>query len=180
MHQFYKEQPDLNLRNPIVRNELKNVLEFWLDLGVAGFRIDAVPHFFEDERFLDEDVVDGKEPESYDSVTRKYSYNLQPEVNDLLNEFREVLDKYSEADGIDRYVRKRISLFFSEYWVSIITFSKINFGFFRILMTEAYVGNEELMEYYGTISNGVGSIAQLPINFCLVSGDSNTNAKKVI
>ena len=94
----------MNLRNPIVRNELKNVLEFWLDLGVAGFRIDAVPHFFEDERFLDEDVVDGKEPESYDSVTRKYSYNLQPEVNDLLNEFREVLDKYSEADGIDRYV----------------------------------------------------------------------------
>ena len=47
-------------------------------------------------------------------------------------------------------------------------------------MTEAYVGNEELMEYYGTISNGVGSIAHLPINFCLVSGDSKTNAMKVI
>ena len=48
------------------------------------------------------------------------------------------------------------------------------------MMTEAYVGNEELMEYYGTISNGVGSNAHLPINFCLVSGDSKTNAMKVI
>ena len=104
LHQFYKEQPDLNLRNTNVRNELKKVLEFWLDLGVAGFRIDAVPHFFEDERFLDEDEVDGKNPESYESVTRKYSYNLQPEINELLLEFREVLDKYSKQDGIDRCV----------------------------------------------------------------------------
>ena len=47
------------------------------------------------------------------------------------------------------------------------------------MMTEAYVGNKELMEYYGIISNGIGSIAQLPINFCLVSGDSKTNALKV-
>ena len=94
----------MNLRNPNVRNELKKVLEFWLDLGVAGFRIDAVPHFFEDERFLDEDEVDGKNPESYESVTRKYSYNLQPEINELLLEFREVLDKYSKQDGIDRCV----------------------------------------------------------------------------
>ena len=46
-------------------------------------------------------------------------------------------------------------------------------------MTEAYVGNEELMEYYGTITNGIGSITQLPINFCLVSGESNVNALKV-
>ena len=38
LHQFYKEQPDLNLRNVDVREELKNVLRFWLDLGVAGFR----------------------------------------------------------------------------------------------------------------------------------------------
>ena len=94
----------MNLRNPNVRNELKNVLEFWLDLGVAGFRIDAVPHFFEEERFLDEDPVNGKDPESYESVTRKYSYNLQPEINDLLQEFREVLDKYSAQDEIERYV----------------------------------------------------------------------------
>ena len=37
-----KEQPDLNYRNPAVLEEMKNVLTFWLDLGVDGFRMDAV------------------------------------------------------------------------------------------------------------------------------------------
>ncbi len=52
LHQFYKEQPDMNLRNPAVKEELKSVLRFWLDLGVDGFRIDAVPHFFEGKNSL--------------------------------------------------------------------------------------------------------------------------------
>ena len=47
LHQFYSEQPDLNLRNPKVVAQLKEVLAFWLDLGVDGFRIDAAAHFFE-------------------------------------------------------------------------------------------------------------------------------------
>ena len=47
MHQFYKEQPDLNVRNPAVVEELKKVLKFWLDRGVDGFRMDAVAHLFE-------------------------------------------------------------------------------------------------------------------------------------
>jgi maltose alpha-D-glucosyltransferase/alpha-amylase len=40
-HQFYGFQPDLNVANPRVQEEIRNVLEFWLDLGVDGFRIDA-------------------------------------------------------------------------------------------------------------------------------------------
>jgi maltose alpha-D-glucosyltransferase/alpha-amylase len=40
-HQFYGFQPDLNVSNPAVQQEIRNVLEFWLDLGVDGFRIDA-------------------------------------------------------------------------------------------------------------------------------------------
>ena len=47
LHQFYKEQPDLNVRNPAVVEELKKVLKFWLDRGVDGFRMDAVAHLFE-------------------------------------------------------------------------------------------------------------------------------------
>ncbi len=42
----------MNLRNPAVKEELKSVLRFWLDLGVDGFRIDAVPHFFEGKNSL--------------------------------------------------------------------------------------------------------------------------------
>lgn len=40
-------QPDLNYRSPAVVTEMKNVLRFWLDKGVDGFRVDAIPHLFE-------------------------------------------------------------------------------------------------------------------------------------
>jgi maltose alpha-D-glucosyltransferase/alpha-amylase len=46
-HRFYASQPDLNFDNPAVRAEMINVLRFWLDLGVDGFRADAVPYLIE-------------------------------------------------------------------------------------------------------------------------------------
>ena len=42
-HRFYASQPDLNYDNPAVRQEMKNVMKFWLDMGIDGFRADAVP-----------------------------------------------------------------------------------------------------------------------------------------
>lgn len=48
-HRFYSSQPDLNYDNPRVQEEMKNVMRFWLDLGVDGFRSDAVPYLFERE-----------------------------------------------------------------------------------------------------------------------------------
>ena len=46
-HSFYEHQPDLNIANPAVRDELARVIGFWLQLGVSGFRVDAVPFFLE-------------------------------------------------------------------------------------------------------------------------------------
>jgi maltose alpha-D-glucosyltransferase / alpha-amylase len=46
-HRFYSSQPDLNYDNPQVQEEMKNVMRFWLDMGVDGFRSDAVPYLFE-------------------------------------------------------------------------------------------------------------------------------------
>ncbi|MCU0542258.1 MAG: alpha-amylase family protein [Oscillatoriaceae cyanobacterium Prado104] len=43
LHHFYKEQPDLNIANPAVREEICKIMGFWLELGVSGFRIDAAP-----------------------------------------------------------------------------------------------------------------------------------------
>jgi maltose alpha-D-glucosyltransferase/alpha-amylase len=43
-HTFYQHQPDLNLTNPDVQEEIRYILHFWLKLGIAGFRMDAVPH----------------------------------------------------------------------------------------------------------------------------------------
>ena len=42
-HRFYEHQPDLNIANPAVREEICKIMEFWLELGVSGFRIDAAP-----------------------------------------------------------------------------------------------------------------------------------------
>ncbi|MBW6438892.1 alpha-amylase family protein [Actinoplanes hulinensis] len=47
-HRFYKFQPDLNVKNPEVRAEIKKICAFWLQLGVAGFRMDAVPFIIEE------------------------------------------------------------------------------------------------------------------------------------
>jgi maltose alpha-D-glucosyltransferase/alpha-amylase len=46
-HRFYDFQPDLNMSNPMVRAEVKKIMGFWLQLGVAGFRIDAAPFVIE-------------------------------------------------------------------------------------------------------------------------------------
>ncbi|SFG72941.1 maltose alpha-D-glucosyltransferase/ alpha-amylase [Palleronia marisminoris] len=47
MHRFYAHQPDLNIANPEVREEIQRIMGFWLELGVSGFRIDAVPFLVE-------------------------------------------------------------------------------------------------------------------------------------
>ena len=47
LHKFYKEQPDLNVTNPRVRDEVAKIMGFWLQLGLSGFRVDAVPFFLE-------------------------------------------------------------------------------------------------------------------------------------
>jgi maltose alpha-D-glucosyltransferase/alpha-amylase len=47
LHRFYKQQPDLNVSNPEVRDEICKVMGFWLELGVSGFRVDAAPYLIE-------------------------------------------------------------------------------------------------------------------------------------
>jgi maltose alpha-D-glucosyltransferase/alpha-amylase len=48
-HRFFSHQPDLNYDNPAVRDEMWNVMKFWLEMGVDGFRVDAVPYLIERE-----------------------------------------------------------------------------------------------------------------------------------
>ena len=60
LHHFYKTQPDLNVANPAVQEEIARTLGFWLELGVSGFRIDAVPFMFAT------DTYPGSEPGGFD------------------------------------------------------------------------------------------------------------------
>ena len=48
-HRFFSHQPDLNFENPDVQDAMIDILRFWLDLGIDGFRLDAVPYLFEQE-----------------------------------------------------------------------------------------------------------------------------------
>jgi maltose alpha-D-glucosyltransferase/alpha-amylase len=48
-HTFYPYQPDLNIGNPEVRAEIRQIVGFWLQLGVSGFRVDAAPHLIEEK-----------------------------------------------------------------------------------------------------------------------------------
>ena len=49
LHHFYRTQPDLNIANPAVREEIKRTMGYWLELGVSGFRVDAVPFLFAED-----------------------------------------------------------------------------------------------------------------------------------
>lgn len=48
-HTFYSFQPDLNITNPRVREEILKIIDFWMNLGIAGFRVDAAPHMIEEK-----------------------------------------------------------------------------------------------------------------------------------
>lgn len=58
LHSFMSSQPDLNWDNPVVRDEMKNALRFWLNMGVDGFRVDAVWPLSKDPDFADDPVSD--------------------------------------------------------------------------------------------------------------------------
>ncbi|MCG8914939.1 alpha-amylase family protein [Actinokineospora sp. PR83] len=63
LHRFYKHQPDLDVANPAVRDEMARIMGFWLELGLSGFRVDAVPFFLETEGALD--APDLPDPHDY-------------------------------------------------------------------------------------------------------------------
>lgn len=65
LHNFYRHQPDLNLANPKVRDEIAKVIGYWMELGFSGFRVDAVP-------FLKQDGDPGVDPHELLRSLRKY------------------------------------------------------------------------------------------------------------
>ncbi|MGA8938745.1 MAG: alpha-amylase family glycosyl hydrolase [Acidobacteriaceae bacterium] len=103
-HYFYVQQPDLNWRNPEVQKAMLNVLRFWMNKGVSGFRIDAVSRLFEDPQLRNDPSLPGTNAFGDPNIVHKYTDDL-PEVHDMLRAMRAVVNKYpgdpvliSEAD----------------------------------------------------------------------------------
>jgi alpha-glucosidase len=92
-HYFYPEQPDLNWRNPAVKQAMFDVTRFWYKRGVAGFRLDAVDSLFEDPKLTDNPVVAGTDNFGRPNMDEKYNQKL-PEVHDVLRGLRKVADEH--------------------------------------------------------------------------------------
>ena len=93
-HYFYAEQPDLNWRNPAVKDAMFDVTRWWYKRGVSGFRLDAVDILFEDPNLKDNPVLPGKN--AYGDPIQETKFNTKlPEVHDVLRGLRKVADKYN-------------------------------------------------------------------------------------
>jgi trehalose synthase len=64
-HRYFGFQPDLNIANPVVRDEMNRILGFWLELGVDGFRIDSLPFLIEKDGVKAGGDADGHDPHGY-------------------------------------------------------------------------------------------------------------------
>jgi alpha-glucosidase len=96
-HMFVPGQPDVNWRNPQVRQAMLDVVRFWLDRGVDGFRLDVFNMYFKDERLRNNPLKPGLRP--FDQQQHIYDCD-QPEMMPLLQELRGILDSYPERYAI--------------------------------------------------------------------------------
>ena len=91
LHLFTKKQPDLNWENPEIRKELYKMVNYWLEKGIAGFRVDAINSIKKDARYLDL-PVDGADGMAYNV---EYTLN-QPGIEEFLSELaKETFKKYN-------------------------------------------------------------------------------------
>jgi len=91
-HIFRRSQPGLNWRNPEVRKAMFDVARFWLDRGVAGFRLDAMAYLYEDSELRDNPPYPNDN--KFDAIAfGKYTWNL-PEGHEVMRELRSLVDSY--------------------------------------------------------------------------------------
>src|SRR6185312_2003031 len=120
-HAFLKEQPDLNWRNPAVQAAMYDVMRFWLDRGVDGFRIDVLWHLIKAADFQDNPPNPDYRPGMGDMHrVRQLHSTDQPEVHEIAADMRAIADSYG-ASG----------------WGE------------RVLIGEIYLPVDRLLRYYG-------------------------------
>jgi len=90
-HRFYRQQPDLNWRNPEVEQAMFAAMRFWLDRGVAGFRLDAITELFEDAKLRDAPALGGTNALGDPNLSDIYTKNL-PEVHGVMRRLRAMID----------------------------------------------------------------------------------------
>ncbi|CAH0700922.1 unnamed protein product [Spodoptera exigua] len=158
LHQFAVEQADFNFRNPEVKQEMFSIMKFWLDKGVDGFRVDALPYLIE----ADPADHGGKYPDDplsglaeFESHQLGYTIPLYTkdliELYDVVYEWREFIDEYNKQHGGDT----------------------------RVLFSEGYANITMTMLYYGNEKGKIG--AHFPFNFDFITDVSaKSNARDFV
>ncbi len=170
LHSFLKEQPDLNWRNPAVREAMYGAMRFWLDRGVDGFRMDVLWLLIKDEEFRDNPTNTAYYDGMHDHTKTLPVYNAdQPETHAIVREMRALLDKYpptlpGKGEGASADDSN------------------------RVLIGEIYLPLPELVHYYLGVEPQLGGIegsspeipqlrgANLPFNFHLIQTEWNARA----
>lgn len=97
LHSFLREQPDLNWRNPDVRKAMYDVLRFWLDRGVDGFRVDVIWLLIKDAALRDNPPNPNYKPTEAGIHQFLQVHNAdQSEIHDVIAEMRAVLERYHD------------------------------------------------------------------------------------
>lgn len=118
LHLFAPEQPDLDWRNPRVEQEMEDVLRFWLDKGVDGFRIDVAHGLLKHPELLDNPEWPDPDPDlnEFERLQNRYNFD-QEDVHDVYRSWRRLVDTYAgdrvlvgevflwEPERVARYVR---------------------------------------------------------------------------
>ena len=101
LHRFYKHQPDLNVANPQVRDEIAKTMGFWMELGLSGFRVDAVPFLIETTG--QDDAAELPEPHDYLADLRAFLTRRNGEAI-LLGEvnlpYPDTMRFFGSSDGV--------------------------------------------------------------------------------
>lgn len=103
---FTPEQPKLNYRCPQVVDEMKNVVRFWLDRGVDGFRMDAIAVLVEAE---DKSLDEPKNPKTncpadqFEYLSHIYT-DMQPQSFELIRQWSDILDEYGTREGVNKFM----------------------------------------------------------------------------
>ncbi len=121
LHSFDKRQPDLNWRNPEVQAAMFDVVRFWLDHGVDGFRIDAAHMIMKDPQMRDNPPnlgrarVASKSMGDYDEYLHLYDKE-HPDLHDIYRALRRLLDSYSHV--YPRVAIGEVSILDWQLWAS--------------------------------------------------------------
>jgi maltose alpha-D-glucosyltransferase/alpha-amylase len=119
-HRFYRHQPDLNLGNPRVREEIRKIMGFWLELGVSGFRIDAAPFLIERKGVMST-AGESRRPHTFFRYMRGFLSRRRGDAA-LLAEANVPMDEVSEYVGAGDKLQLVFNFWWNQhFWLSLAT-----------------------------------------------------------